>query len=218
MLASLPVKLYQDRRAPNPRRVRIYLAEKGLDAAALAARGLPLELVDVELASGAQLAPAFVALSPLAQVPVLVLDDGRVLRESIAICRWFEEQVPEPPLFGEGAWERAQVEMWNRHVELELYVPIAQANRHGHAFWASRVEQLPAWAEQCKAQVRERMAWLDRELADRPFLAGERYTVADITALCALDFGKISNLRVTDALPNLQRWYQAVSARPSAKA
>jgi glutathione S-transferase len=211
------VKLYLDKRAPNPRRVRIFLAEKGLDAAGLARHGLTLELVDVDLARQENEAAWFVAKSPLAVVPVLELDDGRLLRESIAICRWFEETVPEPPLFGHGAWQRAEIEMWNRHVELELFVPITQAFRHGHAYWKGRIPQVADYAVEARRQAIARMAWLDRELGDREFLAG-RFSVADITALCALDFGKLSGLRVTSELPNLHRWYETVRSRPSAKA
>jgi glutathione S-transferase len=212
------VKLYQDRRAPNPRRVRVYLAEKGLDPATLAARGLPLEVVDLDMSRGEHQTAAYRAINPLAQLPALVLDDGRILRESIAICRWFEEQVPEPPLFGTDPWSRAAVEMWNRHVELELFFPISQAFRHGHAYWRGKIEQVPAYADLARLQAAARMAWLDRELAGRPWIAGDAFSVADITALCALDFGRLSDLRVGPELPHLLRWYQAVTARPSAKA
>jgi glutathione S-transferase len=212
------MKLFSSKQAPNPRRVRMFLAEKGLDAARLAEAGLSLELVEVDLATKQHLEPDFVAKNPLAQVPVLELDDGRLLSESVAICRFFEEQFASPTLFGEGAWQRACIEEWNRIAELELMLPISMVNRHCHPFWADRVEQLPAFGEQCRTLVRERMAWLDRELAERPFLAGEALSIADISALCALDFGKISKLRVTDELANLSRWYQAMSARPSARA
>jgi glutathione S-transferase len=196
----------------------MYLVEKGLDPAALAARGMSLELVDVDIGKGEHRGAELVALHPLAQLPVLRLDDGRVLAESIAICRWFEEQIPEPPLFGKGAWGRAQVEMWNRLAELELLVPVSLANRHGHAFWKDRVEQVPAFAAQAVAQIKARMAWLDRELGTRRWLAGDELSVADLTAVCALDFGKLSGVRVTPELPNLRRWYDELGARPSAKA
>jgi glutathione S-transferase len=212
------VKLYQDKRAPNARRVSIFLAEKGLDDAGLAARGMPLERIDVDLAGKANERPEFVAKSPLAVVPVLELDDGRVLRESIAICRWFEETVPERPLFGTGAWQRAEIEMWNRHVELELFLPISLAFRHGHAYWKGRIPQAGDFAGIARDQVVARMAWLDRELAGKPYLAGDAFSVADITALCGLDFAKLIGIRVTAELPELHRWYESVRARPSTKA
>lgn len=212
------MKLYQDKMAPNPRRVRIFLAEKGLDAAGLARAGLTLEVSDVELARDDHRAPSFLALNPLGLLPVLVLDDGRVIRESVAICRWFEERVPSPPLFGADSWQRVEVEQWNRHAELELFLPITMAFRHVHPFWKGRIEQVPAWGQVARAIAVERMAWLDRELAAKPWFAGDYFSIADITALCALDFGKLSELRVTPELPNLSRWYQAMKARPSYKA
>ena len=207
------MKLYHDLRAPNPRRVRIYLAEKDL-----AARGVAIELVEVSIAARANEAPAYLEKNPLGLLPLLELDDGRIIRESIAICRYFEELYPEPPLFGEGAWERAQVEEWSRHAELLLLVPIAQVFRNTHAFWAGRIPQIAEAGALARAQVEQRMGWLDGVLADRRFLAGDRFSIADITALCGLDFGKISNLRIKPEHAHLSRWHAEVSSRPSAKA
>src|SRR5690606_7531952 len=119
---------------------------------------------------------------------------------------------------GTGAWQRAEIEMWNRHVELELLVPVSLAFRHGHAYWQGRIEQVPAFAPLARTQVLERMAWLDRELAGRPFIAGDTFSVADISAVCGLDFAKLSDVRVTPALPELHRWYTAMQARPSYRA
>ena len=130
-----------------------------------------------------------------------------------------EEQYPEPNLFGKDSWERAQIEMWNRHAELELLFPIAQVFRNTHAFWNGRIKQAPEFGEIMRERVGERFEWLDEELGRRPYLAGERFTVADITALCAIDFGKVSNIRIDAAKhPNLAAWHQRVSERPSAKA
>jgi glutathione S-transferase len=205
------MKLYQDPRAPNPRRVRILLHEKGLLD--------QVERVEVSIQGGAHRATEHLARHPLGLVPVLELDDGRRLRESMAICRWFEEQHSEPNLLGRDPWERAEIEQWNRHAELELLWPVAQVFRNTHVFWQGRIEQVPAFGEVMRAQVADRLAWLDRELASRPFLAGERFTVADITALCGLDFGKVSGIRLDPAAhPHLARWHQAVAARPSARA
>jgi glutathione S-transferase len=205
------MKLYQDPRAPNPRRVRIFLHEKGLLG--------QVELVEVSINAMQHLAPEHLARHPLGLVPVLELDDGRQLRESVAICRWFEEQHPEPNLFGADAWERAVVEQWNRHAELELLFPVAQVFRNTHDFWKGRIDQAPEFGAIMRKRLDERMAWLDGELAGRPYLAGERFTIADITALCALDFAKVSGVRVDPATqPNLERWRQSVAGRPSAKA
>lgn len=205
------MKLYQDPRAPNPRRVRMFLHEKGLSD--------QVELVEVSINAAANRAPEHLARNPLGLLPVLELDDGRRLRESMAICRWFDEQAPEPDLFGADAWERAEIEQWNRHAELELLWPITQVFRNTHPFWQGRIEQAPAFGEIMRKLVAERFAWLDAELATRPYVAGARFTVADITALCAVDFGKVVQIRIDPAAqPHLARWHQTVSARPSAKA
>ncbi len=203
------MKLYDGGRAPNPRRVRIYLAEKGID--------VPTEQVD--LGALAQKSPAFTAINPLQRVPVLLLDDGTILSESIAICRYFEMLHPEPPLFGVGPKDAAIVEMWQRRVELHLLFPVAHVFRNSHpAMVKMEVPQVPAWAEANKPRVAEFLEIVDKELAGRPFIAGDRYTVADITGLCAVDFMKPAKLAVPDHLTHLKRWHAEVSARPSAKA
>jgi len=204
------MKLYQDPRAPNPRRVRMFLHEKGvLDK---------VELVEVSLKERSNEAPEHLARNPLGLLPVLELPQGN-LSESMAICRWIDEQHPEPNLFGEDAWERARVEQWNRHAELELLYPIAQVFRNSHAFWQGRLKQSAEFAEIMRERVAERMTWLDAELGTRTYIAGERFTVADITAICSLDFAKVSGIRVDPTTqPNLERWRVLVSGRPSAKA
>jgi glutathione S-transferase len=142
-----------------------------------------------------------------------------VLRESMAICRYLEEAYPEPNLLGADVWERAQVEQWNRHAELELLFPIAQVFRNSHAFWVGRIKQAPDFAEIMREQVAQRFDWLDGELAQREYFAGARFTVADITALCAIDFGKVSQIRIrAETHPHLAAWHARISARPSAKA
>jgi len=201
--------LYSDPRAPNPRRVRIFLAEKGV----------AYDTIDVSIAASQNRQPEFRKKSPLALLPVLELPDGRVLRESMAICRYVDELNPEPNLLGSDAWERAQIEQWNRHAELELLVPIAQVFRNTHAFWNGRIKQAPDFAEIMREVVADRFDWFDGELAQRPYIAGQRFTVADITALCAIDFGKVSDLRINAAThPSLAAWHARVAARPSAKA
>ena len=200
--------LYDSKVAPNPRRVRVYLAEKGIS--------VPVQQVDI--ASRENRKPPFLAKNPLGGVPVLELDDGTCLAESIAICRYFEELHPTPPLFGTDARDRAIVEMWSRRAELELWRYVTGCFQNTHEFFKGRIEQVPAWGEHCRKTARERLAWLDGELAGRPFVAGERYTVADITALCAIDFGRVVDIRIAPDQKHLARWHEAVSARPSAKA
>ena len=200
--------LIESRVAPNPRRVRIFLAEKGIS--------VPIEQIDIASADNRK--AAFLARNPMAGVPILELDDGRYLAESVAICRYFEGLHPQPPLMGVDPVDAAFVEMWNRRMEFELMQNITAPFRHTHKFFAGRITQVPAWGEACRAAADERLRWLDGELADREFVAGERYTIADITALCAIDFGRVSNIRIAPELKNLQRWHETVSARPSAQA
>jgi glutathione S-transferase len=201
--------LYHDPRAPNPRRVRIFLAEKGV----------AYDTIEVSIAASEHQKPEFRKKNPLALLPVLELADGRVLRESMAICRYIEEIYPEPNLFGADTWERAQIEQWNRHAELELLLPIAQVFRNTNAFWVGRIKQAPDYGEIMRDIVCGRFDWIEQELAQREYLAGPRFTVADITALCAIDFGKVSNLRVkADTHPHLAAWHARVSERPSSKA
>lgn len=201
--------LYHDLRAPNPRRVRVFLAEKGV----------AYDTIEVSIMTRAHLTEEFKRKNPLALLPVLELADGKILRESMAICRYIEELHPEPNLFGSDAWERAQIEMWNRHAELELLFPIAQVFRNSHKMWEGRIKQSPEFADIMREHVAQRFAFFDNALADREYLAGTRFTVADITALCAIDFGKVSNIRIDPAAtPNLAAWHARVSARPSAKA
>lgn len=201
--------LYHDPRAPNPRRVRVFLAEKNV----------AYDTIEVLISASAHQTPEFRRKNPLALLPVLELEDGRVLRESMAICRYIEELHPEPNLFGTAPWERAQIEMWNRHAELELLIPISQVFRNTNKFWEGKIKQAPDFAGIMRELVAGRFDWVEHELQQRPYLAGERFTVADITALCAIDFGKVSQIRIDAAThPALAAWHQRVSERPSAKA
>jgi glutathione S-transferase len=203
------MKLYDGGRAPNPRRVRIFLAEKGI--------AVPTEQMD--LGALQQRSAAYTAINPMQRVPALVLDDGTVIAESIAICRYFEALKPEPELFGNGALDSALVEMWNRRAELHLFFPVASIFQHLHPAMSRMVDpQVPAWGEANKPRVIEFLEFLDRELKDRDYVAGHGYTVADITALVAVDFMRVSKLAVPENLANVRRWHQAVSTRPSAAA
>jgi glutathione S-transferase len=151
-------------------------------------------------------------------VPVLELDDGTFIAESVAICRYFEETNPNPQLMGAGAKERAIVEMWNRRMEFEILMMTAQSFRNTSEFFKGRIPQVPEWGKVCKEAALKRFEWLDKELANREFIAGDRYTIADITALIGIDFGRVTDIRIQPDQKNLARWHQAVSARPSAKA
>jgi len=203
------MKLYDGGRAPNPRRVKVFLAEKGIT--------VPIEQVD--LGKLAQKSPEYTAINPLQRVPALELDDGTIISESIAICRYFERLHPEQPLFGTDARDGALVEMWERRIEFHLLGPISHVFRNSHpAMKEMEVPQVSAWADANKPRVIDFLALLDRELKSRRYVSGDRYSVADITGMIAVDFMKPAKLVVPDTLSNLKRWHDEVSARPSAKA
>lgn len=202
------MKIYDSTIAPNPRRVRIFLAEKGIT--------VPYHQVDLAKAENRQ--PWFLAKNPLGGVPVLELDDGTLIAESVAICRYFEGTHPNPPLMGTGALGCAIVEMWQRRMELSLFALVAQAFRNTSEFFKGRIPQVPEFGEVCKTEAIKRLEWLDQVMADRQFIAGEHFTIADITALVAVDFGRWVKIAIQPEQKNLGRWYAAVSARPSAKA
>ena len=150
---------------------------------------------------------------------MLELDDGTLISESVAICRYFEEMIPEPPLMGRSSLERAQVEMWNRRMELELLLPTIDVFVHTNSFWAGRREQVAAWGEQRRKVLVDRMRWLDAELKGREFIGIDRYNIADITAQVAiLTVRGALKLAIPEDHRNLARWWRAVSARPTARA
>jgi glutathione S-transferase len=202
------MKLYEAATAPNCRRVRIFLAEKGVE--------VPIEAVDIQKAENRQ--PPFLEKNPLGGLPVLELDDGTCIAESVAICRYIEETHPDPPLMGTDPQDKALVEMWSRRMELEVALPIMQTFRNTHAFFKGRIPQVAEYGEVCRASATKRLAWVDAELAEREFIAGPRFTIADITLLIGIDFGRVVKIGIQPDQKNLARWYESVSARPSAKA
>jgi glutathione S-transferase len=209
------MKLYDFAAAPNPRRVRIFIAEKGIDVA----------MEQVDLRAGAHLEPDFAKINPWLTVPVLELDDGTRIAECVAISRYFEEIHPEPPLWGRGPAEIAQVEMWQHHCEIEGFFGVRDALRNSAERLKGRamtgpadVEQIPALAERGRRQVEHFIAELDERLADNEFVAGETFSIADITAFCAVDFAAWVKVGITDDQPHAKRWYDAINARPSAQA
>jgi glutathione S-transferase len=203
------MKLYDGGRAPNPRRVRIFLAEKGVR----------IDTQQVDLGALEQKSADYSAINPLQRVPALVLDDGSVITESVAICRYFDALYPMPELFGRPGREAAEVEMWNRRVELHLLFVVAQVFRHLHpAMKTMEVPQVPEWGEANKPRVMEFLGVLDRQLAAHPFVAGTNYTIADITGLVAIDLMKPAKIAVPDEFANVRRWYADVNARPSSAA
>jgi len=209
------MKLYDFSLAPNPRRVRIYLVEKNIH----------VPTVQINLREQEQLKPEYLAVNPFATVPVLELDDGRRIAETIAICRYFEAVHPEPRLFGTDSYEIGAVEEWQRHCEFEAMGAIADAFRNSTPGMKGRAvtgrhayEQIPELAERGKARAARFFELLDARLAKQEFVASPRYSVADITALVAHDFGTRTKVLGIDNLPHVKRWHEVVSARPSAKA
>ena len=204
------MKFYTSSRTPNPRRVAMFLAEKGLTG---------IEQVQVDLGAGQNRSPEFLDKNPFGRVPVLALDDGRLLSETRAICTWLEGHTPEPNLMGEGFDERAFIEMTDRRVELHLFFGIANCVRHTHPGLAM-LEQ-PQFADFGASQgekMRDTARWLDRTLAGQPYVAGQRFTIADITAFCALEFARgLMKFRPSaEGMAHLQAWRDRIADRPSA--
>jgi glutathione S-transferase len=205
------MKLHTSSRAPNPRRVEMFLADKGIEG---------LERVEVDLNAGAHRAPAFLALNPMARVPVLELDDGRFLAESRAICTYLEGLHPEPNLMGRNPEERAFIEMADRQVEFHLLMTIANAVRHTHPGLAVLEQpQFPDFGRSQGEKIVAAARLFDDRLAAQPWMAGDRFTVADITAFCGIEFARLAKFKPSDAgLAHLAAWRDRVAERPSARA
>jgi glutathione S-transferase len=203
------MKLYSNAFAPSPRRVRMFAAEKSLT----------LEIVNLDFASNEHHAPAFLAINPVGDVPALVLDDGSVLTESLAICRYLEELHPQPSLFGSSSLERAHIAEYVDHLMFRLYVPATQAFKHTHAYWATRLTQVLPYGDVARDLLREEFARIDNWLADgRAFVVGDRFSMADIVAYTSVEFAKVGGVRVGDDYPQLKAYMGRMASRPSAKA
>lgn len=202
------MKLYDFKGAPNPRRVRLFLAEKAIT--------VPTESVDILQRKNRE--PWFLEKNPLGGLPVLELDDGSHISESMAICRYFEELHPDPSLFGRSAREKAEIEMWNRRVEFNLLSPIGLVWQHGSPLLANVLTQVPGNVEPSRKRAADGFAFFDKTLSGREFIAGDTISVADLTALAAVDFGRFVGVEADPSLTSLARWHAMMSARPSASA
>ncbi len=203
-------KIYEYRDFPNPRRARIFLAEKGLE---------DIEFEQVDVPSGAHRTDDFLARNPYGALPVLELDDGSHIAETVAISRYFEEKYPEPALFGADAKEKAEVEMWQRRVEDTIFNPALTYYHHATEGLGPLEEyQNVDWGQYNRKKTREALAKLEDQLEGREYIAGDRYSIADITALCGIDFAKLIGVEIPASSANLRRWYEHVSNRPSAAA
>lgn len=209
------MKLYDMRVAPNPRRVRVFLAEKGIE----------VPKVEINIRAGENLQPQFLAINPRGVLPTLQLEDGTVIDESVAICRYFEELRPDPPLMGRTALEKAMIECWTRRIESDAGQPVMDAFRNSYPPYAERAvpgkagsKAIPELAERGRARLADFYPAIDRRLAESEYIAGPAFTIADITALCIVDFARAVKLPWPEELGNLARWHAQVSARPSAQA
>ncbi|MGO9604438.1 MAG: glutathione S-transferase family protein [Candidatus Binataceae bacterium] len=204
---SSAMKIYDLPLAPNPRRLRIFVAEKGLK--------IPFETVE----AGRNRSPEFLAKNPAGSLPVLELDDGTCLAESVAICRYLEAQHPQPNLMGRDPTEQAVIEMWSRRIELNLFGPAGRAFWHTDPrFSGFPIKQFPDYGASQRDLVQLQLAWLDAQLKGKEFIAASRYTIADIHGLVAIDFAKRASIKLDPGLTEVGRWYTAMASRPSANA
>lgn len=211
------MKLYDSTLAPNPRRLRIFMAEKGIEC----------DKVELNIVEGENLTDEFLAINPRGLLPTLVLDDGTVLDESVAICRYFEELNPDPPLMGTDPVSKAQIEAKQRQMEFDGLMSAAEAFRNSFPGFAKRglsgnqgnVDAIPELVVRGKQSMNRFYQNLNDHLADHTYICGDEFTIADITALCSIDFAKTAaRVPLPDGLANLERWYADVSSRPSASA
>ena len=202
------MKIYDTHTAPTPRRVRIFLAEKNI----------PMEYVQIDLQKGENITPEMRAKNPIGKIPILELDDGTCISESDAICLYFETLHPENPLMGRDALEKATIAMWARQVEFGLFMQVGMCFQHSTGYFKDRMTPVPEFGAEAGKNVAKFFKLLERRLAESTYIAGEEFSIADITALCAIDFARVIKIKIQDDQPNLQRWYEAVSSRPSASA
>lgn len=203
------MKLYDLPASPNTRRVRIFIAEKNLE----------IEMIPIDMMSGENKTEEYLAKNPLGRMPLLELDDGTCIAESIAICRYLENEFPDPPLFGTTSLEKAMIEMWQRRMEFQFLNPLIDIFRNTHEMWKDRIVQIPQVAEIASEGVKEQMVWLNQELEGKEYIAGDGYSVADITAQCAFVMGKAAvGIRIPEDLSNLNAWWSRVTSRPTARA
>ncbi len=203
------MKLYDSRRAPNPRRVRWFMAEKGIE---------DVEIVDIDIFGGQHRQPDYLAKAGLPNVPALEIDEATTITESVAICRYLESVYPEPNLFGRDPRETAVIEMWTRRAEMLLSTPLMMAVRHGHPALAAIETQVPEIAESNRKAAERALKVFDRRLAESPFIAADRVTMADIIAVTGIDFARMVRFRPDAELAHVNRWLAEMNARPAAKA
>jgi glutathione S-transferase len=201
------MKIYDTKTAPTPRRVRIFLAEKNI----------PMEYVQVDLQKGENLSKEMRAKNPVGKIPILELDDGTCISESDAICQYFEALQPEPYLFGESPLQKAQIAMWSRQVEFYLFMQIGMCFQHTTGYFKDRMNPIKEYGVEAGINASKFLNVLNRQLEKSQFVAGDAFSIADITTMCSIDFGRVVDVRMKEEHTALQEWYKRVSGRPSAK-
>lgn len=202
------MKIYDTKTAPTPRRVRIFLAEKNI----------PMEYVQVDLQKGENLSKEMRVKNPVGKIPILELDDGTCISESDAICQYFEALQPEPYLFGETPLQKAQIAMWSRQVEFYLFMQIGMCFQHTTGYFKDRMNPIKEYGVEAGINASKFLNVLNRQLEKSQFVAGDAFSIADITTMCSIDFGRVVDVRMKEEHTALQEWYKRVSGRPSAKA
>ena len=205
MTLPQPVRLYEQPRAPNPRRVNIFLAEKGLD----------IERINIDLMAGEHKQPEYLAKIGVPQVPALELDDGTILTETVAICRYFEALQPEPNMMGRDVMEQIIIEKWQRQIEFRLFATVAICFRHTNPHLAVLEDQCTDWGEVNRGRLDGRLGELDQRLEGRDWIAADRLTIADVTAIVAIDFLRVIKHPIPESYTNLLAWVARMHARPS---
>lgn len=205
------MKIFETKTAPNPRRVRMFMSEKGLLDKA--------EFVEIDLQKGENLTPEYAARNPMKKVPVLELDDGTCISETMAICRYFEEAYPDTPsLLGDTPLEKAHVEQWLRWIEFSLSMPTGMCFQHTTGYFKDRMNPIKEWGEECRTMVEKFLHFLDKQLDGKQYICCDRFTAADINAFTSVAFGRVVDIRIKPEQTNLQAWYDRIKQRPSAQA
>lgn len=202
------MKIYDTKTAPTPRRVRMFLAEKGID----------VEYVQIDIVGGENLSAEMKAKNPLGKVPILELDDGTCISEANAICQYFEALQPQPRLYGHDPLSIANIAQWQQRAELYLFMQVGLCFQHSTGYFKDRMNPIPEFGIEAGINAQKFMRVLDEHLSEQRFLAGDQFSVADITAFTAIDFARVVKIRILPEQVNLQRWYDEVKQRPSAQA
>ena len=202
------MKIYDTKTAPTPRRVRMFLAEKGI----------AMEYVQVDIAKGVNLTPEMRAKNPLGKVPILELDDGTCISETLAICEYFEALQPEPALLGKTPLEKAQIMQWQQRAELYLFMQVGMCFQHSTGYFKDRMTPVPEYGKEAGINAQKFLQMLNKHLADNTYLAGDAFSIADITALAAIDFARVVKIRIQPEQEHLQRWYDLLQERESVSA